>query len=90
MIRRNVLGHCVLLTSVLLFTACPKDGAPDKARIGVSSRSPSESPAKVVVPEAVAFNGERAMDHVRKQLRSDQEFPVQQSSQKPVVTSWMS
>ena len=69
MIRSTVLGHCVLFALVLLFTGCPKnDPGPDSARVGVSARSPSESPAKVVVPEGVAFNGERAMDHVRKQV----------------------
>jgi glutaminyl-peptide cyclotransferase len=31
-------------------------------------RSPAESPASSALPAAVAFNGERAMDHVRKQI----------------------
>lgn len=65
---RIVLAHCFLLALFLLFTACPKNEGPESSRAGVSVRSPSESPANGVVPAAVAFNGERAMDHVRKQV----------------------
>jgi len=61
-----VLSLCVLGLPALL-TGCPKnDGRPD-SRVGISKR-PAESPNPAIVPGAVAFNGERAMDHVRKQL----------------------
>ncbi|MGI9166612.1 MAG: M28 family peptidase [Pyrinomonadaceae bacterium] len=67
-ISRIVPASCILLVLSLLFTACPKNDAPESSRVGVSVRSPRESPASEVVPAAVAFNGERAMDHVRKQV----------------------
>ena len=52
--------------SVAFLTACPKDGdRPTPARVRISS--PSPAPA-AIVPAAVAFNGERAMEHVRKQI----------------------
>ena len=57
-------GICLLSLSALL-TGCPKNEGPGKS-ISVSQR-PLESPT-AVVPGAVAFNGERAMDHVRKQV----------------------
>ena len=61
-----VLTLCVLGLPALL-TGCPKnDGRPD-SRIGISER-PAASPSPAMVPGAVAFNGERAMDHVRKQV----------------------
>ncbi|MGH9873328.1 MAG: M28 family metallopeptidase [Pyrinomonadaceae bacterium] len=50
---------------MLFLTGCPKDDSPPRARIGTSNRSTEASP---VVPGAVAFNGERAMDHVKKQM----------------------
>ncbi len=60
------LTLCVLGLPALL-TGCPKnDGRPD-TRIGISER-PAASPSPAMVPGAVAFNGERAMDHVRKQV----------------------
>jgi hypothetical protein len=55
---------CLLALS-FLFTACPKDAPQPQSRIGNSERPKEASP---VVPGAVAFNGERAMDHVKKQL----------------------
>jgi glutaminyl-peptide cyclotransferase len=55
---------CLLALS-LLFTGCPKDAPQPNSRIGNSERPKEASP---VVPGAVAFNGERAMDHVKKQL----------------------
>ena len=54
-----------LLTLALLLTGCPKEDGQPKSRIGTSERPREESP---VVPGAVAFNGERAMDHVKKQM----------------------
>lgn len=49
-----------------LFISCPRENKkPDPGRVGVSERSsPSTTPAYFVP----AFNGERAMDHVRKQV----------------------
>ena len=50
----------------LLFIACPRnDPRPDK-NIGVSMGTPTQTVTPF--PGAVAFNGERAMEHVRKQL----------------------
>ncbi len=63
-----VLANCILLALALFSTACPKNEGPESSRVGVSVRSPSGSPASGIVPAAVAFNGERAMDHVRKQV----------------------
>ena len=55
-----------ILWSVTFLTACPKnEDRPSTSRIKVAS--PSPAPA-VIVPAAVAFNGERAMEHVRKQI----------------------
>jgi glutaminyl-peptide cyclotransferase len=56
-----------LLASVIFLTACPKDeNRPISARISVKASPTPVNPA--IVPAAVAFNGERAMDHVRKQV----------------------
>ena len=49
----------------LLFTACPKDVPPQGPRATISTGTRTSSPAAHVV---AAFNGERAMDHVRKQI----------------------
>ncbi|HET9478066.1 MAG TPA: M28 family peptidase [Pyrinomonadaceae bacterium] len=53
------------LVSPLLLAACPKNGPPPRpqARISTGSR-PVERPK----PIPTAFNGERAMDHARKQV----------------------
>jgi glutaminyl-peptide cyclotransferase len=48
----------------LIISGCPKNEAPPNPRIGVSTSSPP--PAQPALP--VSFNGERAMDHVRKQI----------------------
>jgi len=48
----------------LIISGCPKNEAPPNPRIAVSQSSPS--PAQPPLP--VSFNGERAMDHVRKQI----------------------
>jgi glutaminyl-peptide cyclotransferase len=55
----------ILLGVALLSTACPKD-APPGPRIRTSER-PREANSGME-PGAVAFNGERAMEHVKKQL----------------------
>jgi glutaminyl-peptide cyclotransferase len=64
---QKILTVSLILLS-LAASGCPKnDNRPNAARISVSRRAPQEkNPA--VVPGAVAFNGERAMDHVRKQV----------------------
>ncbi|HEX3187834.1 MAG TPA: M28 family peptidase [Pyrinomonadaceae bacterium] len=50
----------------MLFAACPKNqNPPRQPRIGVSTNS---DPATRLPPIPTAFNGERAMDHVRKQI----------------------
>jgi Zn-dependent M28 family amino/carboxypeptidase len=57
-----------LLASMLFLTACPKnEDRPSNARISVKQASPTPAnPA--IIPAGVGFNGERAMDHVRKQV----------------------
>src|SRR5258705_4845782 len=62
-----------LLTLSFLSTGCPKEDRPPSARIGTADRSRQASPR--VVPGAVAFNGERAMEHVKKQLAIGSRIP---------------
>ena len=57
---------CLLALSLSL-TGCPKEEGQPKARIGTSDRDRTREEGPVV-PGAVAFNGERAMDHVKKQM----------------------
>ena len=65
--KRPILILGLALLAPLLFAACPKSEAPDKVRGRMStSTQPRESPAPI--PGAVAFNGERAMEHVKKQV----------------------
>lgn len=62
-------GLVSLLAGVLLLlTACPKKSGPDVPRVGVSSRTATKNATFGIVPAGVAFNGERAMDHTRKQV----------------------
>lgn len=49
----------------LLFIGCPKDEPPSRPRATVSSSARQNKPSSPVV---TAFNGERAMDHVKKQV----------------------
>lgn len=56
-----------ILALVLLFTGCPKNDAPPNSRIATSAPT-GEATKPGMVPGAVAFNGERAMEHVRKQI----------------------
>ena len=51
-----------LLTPVL-FAACPKNEPPPRPRASISTGSRAPSP-----PVVATFSGERAMDHVRKQI----------------------
>ena len=61
-----MFGKLFLAAVPLLFIACPRnDSHPDK-NVGVSMGTPNQTPTPF--PGAIAFNGERAMDHVRRQL----------------------
>lgn len=63
---RTTIAPTLALFLPLLLISCPRtDKKPDAGRIGMSDRpAPSVTPAYFVP----AFNGERAMDHVRKQV----------------------
>jgi glutaminyl-peptide cyclotransferase len=63
----NLALTLCLLSLPAMLTGCPKNDGRPASRIGISER-PAESPNPAIVPGAVAFNGERAMDHVRKQV----------------------
>ena len=56
----------VVLTLPLLLTGCPKEDRQPDARMSSSGRANGSNPA--VVPSAVAFNGQRALEHVKKQI----------------------
>lgn len=55
------------LVAPLLFAACPNNEKPNNARAVVDTRT-QPSPAPAIVPGAVAFNGQRALEHVKKQV----------------------
>jgi len=64
-------GNRILLLAIvfampLLFAACPKDEPPPRPRASASTGSRHVIPSTPTV--IAAFNGERAMDHVRKQI----------------------
>ena len=63
--RKLIALLVTVLLMPMLFAACPKQDPPPRPRAGMSTatRQPSVTP-----PDVVAFNGERAMDHVRKQI----------------------
>jgi glutaminyl-peptide cyclotransferase len=71
---RNAGLTLSLLLLALLLTACPKNERPPNSRIGISERS-GASPSPAMVPGAVAFNGERAMEHVKKQVEIGPRIP---------------
>ena len=71
-LNKSAPALCLLAVSFLSI-ACPKEERPPSSRIGTSDPSREVSPR--VVPGAVAFNGERAMDHVRKQLEIGPRIP---------------
>jgi glutaminyl-peptide cyclotransferase len=83
--RRKVRGLTIsfpspLLISLILLapfilTGCPKSEGPDNPRVGVSTRPSGEPTRTSPVPDGVAFNGERAMDHVRKQIEFGPRVP---------------
>jgi hypothetical protein len=75
--RRRLIGLALglcLLGLPLLLTGCPKNEGPVNTRTGVTERS-GESPKLPMVPGAVAFNGERAMDHVKTQIEFGPRVP---------------
>jgi glutaminyl-peptide cyclotransferase len=65
MSSRNVIVLALVLLLPVLFAACPKNDPPPRPRASVSTGS---RPAPSIAPTVAAFNGERAMDHVRKQI----------------------
>jgi glutaminyl-peptide cyclotransferase len=68
--RRKSKGQCagfiaLALLSPLLFAACPKNDPPPQPQARVSRTArPTERLSRI----PTAFNGERAMDHARKQI----------------------
>jgi len=66
---RGIGQRVALLATTLLipavFAACPKNDPPPAPRAKVTRTS---RPPDNVAPVVTAFNGERAMDHVRKQI----------------------
>jgi Peptidase family M28 len=69
----NLVIALSLFALSLVLVGCPKKDAPPNARIATSERATEASPA--VVPGAVAFNGERAMEHVKKQVEIGPRIP---------------
>lgn len=65
---RTSLMLSLVLATPLLLSACPKNEGPPNPRAGTSAKPSQPSPAAQPAPDAVAFNGERAMEHVRKQV----------------------
>jgi glutaminyl-peptide cyclotransferase len=55
----------VVLVAPLLFWGCPKENPPARPRATVSTSTRPIAPSP---PITTAFNGERAMDHVKKQI----------------------
>jgi len=56
-----------VISIALLFIGCPRnDARPDNRQVGISAGAPTQTVTPI--PSAVAFNGERALEHVRKQL----------------------
>ena len=60
---RNVLG-LIVIALPFLFSGCPKNEKPPNPAVKIAVASPSPTP----VPIPSAFNGERAMTHVKKQI----------------------
>ena len=67
--RKSNGRRATLLTLALLipplFAACPKNEPPPKPQARVST---APRPAERLAPIPASFNGERAMDHVKKQI----------------------
>ena len=63
---RTTIVPSLALFLPLLLISCPRtEKKPDAGRIGISEKSSTNATPAYFVP---AFNGERAMDHVRKQV----------------------
>ena len=82
--QRTILTRaCSVLLLVfvtLLFAACPKNQKPPRQpRIGVSTGA---TPPASLPPIPTAFNGERAMDHARKQIEFGPRPPGSQQLEK--------
>lgn len=56
-----------LALASLCFIGCPRNELPPQPRVKISER-PSINPTPTPAPLAVAFNGERALEHVRRQI----------------------
>ena len=54
-----------MLVAPLFFIGCPKDDPPTRPRASVSTSTRADTPTPPIV---AAFNGERALDHVKKQI----------------------
>jgi len=63
--RSRVILVAAVLLMPLPFAACPKEDLPARPRAKMST-SPRQPAVNTPIPSA--FNGERAMDHVRKQI----------------------
>ncbi|HET6974931.1 MAG TPA: M28 family peptidase [Pyrinomonadaceae bacterium] len=65
----RIVPIAIVLAMPLLFAACPKEEPTPRPRASAStSTRPITPPPPPPTPVATAFNGERAMDHVRKQI----------------------
>src|SRR5690242_9634147 len=63
--KRNALVLVVVLLTPVLFAACPKNEPPPRPRASISTGPRLEA---TIASTVATFNGERAMDHVRKQI----------------------
>src|SRR5215212_4376904 len=61
----TTFAKLAVFAAPLLFIGCPKDNPPARPRASVSTSTRPINPSPPVV---AAFNGERAMDHVKKQI----------------------
>jgi glutaminyl-peptide cyclotransferase len=71
--KNNLVIALFILAFSLVLAGCPKKDVPPNSRVTTSERTTEASPA--VVPGAVAFNGERAMEHVKKQVEIGPRIP---------------
>src|SRR5262245_29239950 len=62
----RIVVAAIVLAMPLLFAACPKDDPPPRPRARASTAG--SRPALSNLTVVAAFNGERALDHVRKQI----------------------
>jgi hypothetical protein len=65
--QHRSLKLCFALMAPLLFIACPKSNGPESPR-GLVKTNPQPTVSLAPIPGAIAFNGERAMEHVKKQV----------------------